>query len=66
MKLIVNGEETPYAGDACLAGLLEHMGLTDRNVAVVVNAQVVEQAAIPHHRLRDGDRVDVLTLAGGG
>ncbi len=65
MKLIVNGDETSYDDDR-LAGLLKQLGLAERKVAVVVNAQVVAQAAIAQHRLREGDRIDVLTLAGGG
>ena len=66
MKLKVNGEEYLHDGDGRLDSLLREMELGERKVALVVNEQVVPAAEASRHRLREGDCLDILTLAGGG
>lgn len=66
MKLILNGEDYVHKGDGRLKQLLRETGLAGRRVALVVNSRVVPLDAMAEQRLHDGDRVDILTLAGGG
>ena len=66
MQLILNGEprETPMLGT--LAELAMWLGLPAFGSAIELNGQVVRRA---HHEttpLREGDRLEVVRLVGGG
>jgi len=66
MKVVVNGREMDLPDGCAVTGLLDALGLTGRPVAVEVNREVVPGAR--HHAvmLKDGDRLEVVTLVGGG
>jgi thiamine biosynthesis protein ThiS len=67
MKLIVNGESFEHRGEARLPAVLWAYGVAPTaRVAVVVNDDVVPQARREETVVRDGDRVEILTFAGGG
>ncbi len=66
MQLTLNGKKHKHRGDGRLAALLEEIGLHDRRVAIVVNGRVVPRSELAVRCAEDGDRVDVLALAGGG
>lgn len=66
MKLIVNGEPFECGGRGALPDLLESLGAQDDQVAVLVNDEVVVRAARQGWQLQAGDRVELLTFAGGG
>jgi sulfur carrier protein len=65
MKVIVNG--APRDVDVVsVEALVEQLTAARRGVAVAVNGEVVPRSSWPAARLRDGDRVEVLTAAQGG
>lgn len=66
MKLIVNGNPRDLADAATVAALLEELDLAGKFVAVEVNKELVPKAQHASHVLADGDRVEVVTLVGGG
>ena len=66
MKLYVNGENLQYSGQLILSALLRRMGADPRRVAVIVNDEVVPASKRARFRLADGDRVEILSFAGGG
>ncbi len=66
MKLILNGEPFEWGGQGALPELLQAVGAAPERVAVLVNDEVVVKEARPACRLKDGDRVELLTFAGGG
>ena len=67
MKLVVNGEPFEHRGEARLPAVLSAYGVvSSARVAVVVNDDVVPQARRDGTVLREGDRIEVLTFAGGG
>jgi len=65
MRITVNGEDRETA-DATVAALLESLGLARQAVAVEVNREVIPKAQHPSHPLHEGDRVELVTLVGGG
>jgi sulfur carrier protein len=65
MKVIVNGAARDV-GELSVEGLVEQLTTARRGVAVAVNGEVVPRSSWPAARLRDGDRVEVLTAAQGG
>ena len=66
MKLIVNGEPYEAKRHESVTALLEEMGIGGRPVVVVLNDEVVPTSSRGACGLRDGDRVELFRLVGGG
>jgi sulfur carrier protein len=66
MNVHVNGKERELADGSTIAALLEELGVKQPHVAVEVNLEVVPRAQHRETFLADGDRVEVVTLVGGG
>ncbi|MGD0654808.1 MAG: sulfur carrier protein ThiS [Thermoguttaceae bacterium] len=66
MEIIVNGRAREAAEDLTIAELLEELQLSDKPVAVEVNLQLVPKGRHAEHRLSAGDRLEIVTLVGGG
>jgi sulfur carrier protein len=66
LQIRVNGEPRTLGAAACLADLIEALGLTGRKLAVAVNREVVPRAQYRARRLAEGDRVEILEAVGGG
>jgi sulfur carrier protein len=64
MTIQVNGE--PRASGSTVATLLRSLGVTQPHVAVELNLEVVPRAQHGETMLRAGDRLEVVTLVGGG
>ena len=65
MHIIVNGEPTKTTAQVVKELVHEQAGAT-AHVAVVLNDCVVPAAAHATMRLNTGDRIELLTFAGGG
>jgi thiamine biosynthesis protein ThiS len=66
MQIIVN-DQTYETTEACtVAALLEQLGMTGKPVAVEVNLQLVPRQQHPSHVLAANDRLEIVTLVGGG
>jgi thiamine biosynthesis protein ThiS len=66
MQITVNGEATEIPAGLDMAGLIEHLGLAGRRIAVEVNRELVPRSTFAGHRLCDGDRVEIIHAVGGG
>lgn len=66
MQLHVNGEAREVPDGCTIAALLELLEVRMKGVAVERNLQVVPRAEHPTTVLEEGDRVEVVTLVGGG
>jgi sulfur carrier protein len=66
MNVQVNGQGREIAAGSTIAELLGDLGVTQPHVAVEVNLEVVPRAEHRETVLADGDRVEVVTLVGGG
>lgn len=66
MRVFVNSKEHEIAAGATVQSLLEALNLAAQRVAVEVNAQLVARAEWPRFRLKEGDRVEVVSFVGGG
>ena len=66
LALEVNGEAQQVPGPCTIAGLLEHLDLGGKRVAVAVNADVVIRSLHSEHLLAAGDRIEILEAVGGG
>ena len=66
MRLTVNGEAKDCPGVATVADLVRSLGLERSPCAVEVNARLVPKARHAAHELHADDRVEIVTLVGGG
>jgi sulfur carrier protein len=66
MNIQINGKDREVASGSTVTQLLGILGVTQPHVAVEVNLEVVPRAEHRATVLKDGDRVEVVTLVGGG
>jgi sulfur carrier protein len=66
VNILVNGAEREVPDGITIAALLRELEITARHVAVEVNLQLVPKARHAEHSLREADRMEVVTLVGGG
>lgn len=66
LSIRVNGEPRTLGPGACVAELIEALGLGGRKLAVAVNRAVVPRSQYRARRLVAGDRVEILEAVGGG
>ena len=66
MRLTINGEASEWPADTSLPTVLDRLGLRGQRVAVAVNGNVVPCARHDAFAIQADDRIEILTLAGGG
>lgn len=66
MQIEVNGKRREIASGTTIAELLNDLAVKQPHVAVEVNLEVVPRARHAETTLQDGDRLEVVTLVGGG
>jgi sulfur carrier protein len=66
VNLTVNGRLEQVAAGLTAADLLAHLKLPPKGVAVELNEQIVPRARLAETELREGDRLEVVSLVGGG
>lgn len=66
MQIEVNGQYRDVTEGASIAQLLKELQLDPRSLAVERNLQLVPRADHAGTPLSEGDRLEVVTLVGGG
>jgi sulfur carrier protein len=66
MTIQVNGSPREVPAGTSITALLEELGVKQPHVAVELNLEVVPRAQHTSTALREGDRLEVVTLVGGG
>jgi sulfur carrier protein len=66
VSVFVNGERRELKSLATIADLLLELELPLRGVAVEVNEQLVPRSRHANHQLAEGDRLEIVSLVGGG
>lgn len=66
VKIQVNGEQQEIAANSSIADLLAQLEVDPRYLAVERNLELVPRAEHADTKLAEGDRVEVVTLVGGG
>ena len=66
MRVLLNGEAREVPDGTTVLALLEGAGVDRRRCAVEVNLDVVPRARHADRVLAAGDRVEVVTMVGGG
>jgi sulfur carrier protein len=66
VEVLVNGQSQEVAEGTTVAQLLAERGMLASHVAVEVNLQLVPRDTHAQRVLQEGDRLEVVTLVGGG
>lgn len=66
MKITVNGEIREVKDGITIRELIEILEIKVPNYAVAVGMDVVPKSEYETFRLKDGDKVEIVTFVGGG
>jgi sulfur carrier protein len=66
VNVVVNGQPRELSGPLTVAELLKRLEVPTRGMAVEINLQVLPRAQHATRTLADGDRLEIVTLVGGG
>jgi sulfur carrier protein len=66
LNIQLNGEPQSFPSDTTVADLLKKLELNPQFVAVEVNLELVPRTNHSQQQLAEGDRVEIVTLVGGG
>jgi sulfur carrier protein len=66
ISIRVNGQQCCVPAGSTVGDLIAARGLAPTQVAVEINKQLVPRATRDSHQLAPGDRVELVTLVGGG
>jgi sulfur carrier protein len=66
LSITVNGQSRQIAAGTTVSGLLEELALAGKPVAVEVNLKLVPRQHHAQHRLANGDKIEIVSLVGGG
>ena len=66
ITVIVNGQPRGVPDGSTAGDLVAALGFVGRPLAVEVNEEVVPRARLADCRLEPGDRLELVTLVGGG
>ncbi len=66
MKATINGQLRDLPDELTVSALLDLLGSPRAGIAVARNDRVVRRAEYDSDRLRDGDRVEIITAVAGG
>lgn len=66
MNVSINGEERSIDTDSRVIDLLELLSIPRTLVAVELNEELLPKSQYDERVLREGDRLEIVTLVGGG
>ena len=66
ITVVVNGESRAVPAGSTAGDLVTALGFAGRPLAVEVNEEVVPRVRLADCRLQSGDRLELVTLVGGG
>jgi len=66
ISLQINGKPVELSAPTPLMSYLEQLGVNARTVAVEHNGQIIPRTSFTRVTLREGDRVEIVRMVGGG
>lgn len=66
MDIILNGASHTLPDEISLSELIERLDLSGKRIALEVNEEIIPRSRFGEHRLREGDRVEIVHAIGGG
>lgn len=66
MKILLNGKEKEIAENTIVLGLLNELEIKPQGIAVELNLEIVSKSKFAETVLKDGDKVEIVRMVGGG
>lgn len=66
ITIIANGQPRPVKDGSSIADLLRMLEISPTRVVAQMNGEIVPREAFAQTRLHEGDRLELVTLVGGG
>lgn len=66
MNILLNGTPREEPAELTVSELLARLEMPSRGIAVELNEQIVPKNRHSELKLRDGDRIEIVSLVGGG
>jgi sulfur carrier protein len=66
VTIVFNGNEEDVDESTTVLDLVERSGVEPRYCAVEVNLEIVPRSHYASHQVQQGDRIEIVTLVGGG
>jgi sulfur carrier protein len=66
LVIFVNSKEQRAPDGSSVAALVEQLQMQNKRVAIEVNAELVTKGEWPQFKLKEGDRVEIVSFVGGG
>ena len=66
MQLTINGETHRVPADLTVSGLLAHLAIDNRQVAVEKNGVIIPRSRHEHETLAEADAIELVRFIGGG
>ncbi len=66
MTIQLNGKDHPLDATICVDQLLQSIGLGEKPVVVELNQQALFPREYAKHPLKEGDTLEIITIAAGG
>ena len=66
MNITLNGDTRAIPDGLSVEGLLAHLGIQTKKVAVERNLEIVPKSTFATTQLTDGDRLEIVHFIGGG
>jgi thiamine biosynthesis protein ThiS len=66
VNITLNGDARAIPDGLTVDGLLRHLGLESKKIAVERNLEIVPKSAFRNTAVSDGDRLEIVHFIGGG
>ena len=66
MKIIINGVQKEIGNELTVKSLLDDIKLEPETVAVELNLAIVPKNEYDTRRLKEGDKIEIISFVGGG
>lgn len=66
MNILLNGNPREEPAELTVAQLLSRLEMPPRGIAVELNQQIIPRSRHAEQKVQDGDRVEIVSLVGGG
>ena len=66
MRVVINGREQAVEGSVTVSDLLRRLEIAGPSVAVELNRNILPKTQHENTLLQEGDRLEIVTLVGGG
>ena len=66
MNFILNGKSYTHNGNGSLSALLREIEADKKQIAIMINNDIIKKNTIENILLKDDDRIEIITYAAGG